>query len=415
MHTNVEEIYIEAVASGAGRSLRGQHVNLTRALIKVDVVAKRNLGVREISENTNITTNNTTLVPFKGLYCDCTSRLPTDSNFYCPVTSKSCEVWRGFSGSDDYSVSCTNENWMVAYARYMWYYLIFWFAFLVLSLILTAPGQHAIKYVLSRRFPGINNRIADLIIELDNNRYMQNQMGIAYERHLQRQRDGWVSGYKLKTKRYSFRDNDAKDHDDDLKSEQDGEKQTCEECVVNKNVIDLDAELNKEAVVLETENAGCDNSVGSLLNDLSENSADNNMCTICLLDIEDGDIIADVKCGHLYHADCLSEWILKKVRENDNFSHYYSPDYVGKKLKNFQNSCPLCQAPDVAEEVREFESADFHRSNSSGISENRYPDTPMGQMRRRLHLAAVGDGYSMFGVGGRQYSDDQRGFLTPFF
>ena len=313
MHSDVEEIYIEDVASGVARGLRGRHTDLTRAFIKVDVVGERDLGAREQSENTNATTPNTTLVPFKGLYCDCTSRLPTKSNFYCPVTSNSCEVWRGFSNSDDYSVSCTNENWMVAYARYMWYYLIFWFAFLALSLILTAPGQHAIKYVLSRRFPRINDRIVDLIIELENNRYMQTQMGIAYERHMQRQRDGWVSGYKLKTKRYSFRDGDTKDHDDCIRTEEGSKKYTSEECAINQNAVALD-EQNRDVDVLETESIGCHGSTEISPNDGSARSSDQNICTICLLDIEDGDIIADVKCGHVYHADCLSEWILKKVR-----------------------------------------------------------------------------------------------------
>ncbi len=38
------------------------------------------------------------------------------------------------------------------------------------------------------------------------------------------------------------------------------------------------------------------------------------MCTICLLELEDGDRVADLPCGHMYHAECLGEWILKRVR-----------------------------------------------------------------------------------------------------
>ena len=37
------------------------------------------------------------------------------------------------------------------------------------------------------------------------------------------------------------------------------------------------------------------------------------MCSICILELEDGEVIADLNCNHCFHADCLSEWIKKKV------------------------------------------------------------------------------------------------------
>jgi hypothetical protein len=280
--------------------------------------------------------NSTTLsiVPFDGHYCECTTRLATKDSFYCPVTSSSCEVWTGFKSKDNYSVSCTNENWMVAYARYvfadiddqnayfiifsqllsleryMWYYLIFWFAFLALSLLLTAPGQHAIKYILSRRFPSINHRIVDLIVELERNRQMQTQVNMAYERYVQRRRDGWVTGYKLKTRRYSGADEKAENEGGGSAS-------------VNTDDIQQDASENDKTLVKSEEE--CHSTTGGAIKDENAHSSlevsggdvssvDGNICIICLLDIEAGDIIADVKCGHHYHADCLKEWILKKVR-----------------------------------------------------------------------------------------------------
>jgi len=36
-------------------------------------------------------------------------------------------------------------------------------------------------------------------------------------------------------------------------------------------------------------------------------------CSICILELEDGERIADLNCNHYFHADCLSEWIKKKV------------------------------------------------------------------------------------------------------
>eukprot|EP00970_Alexandrium_tamarense_P013859 scaffold3708_cov205-Alexandrium_tamarense.AAC.11 len=89
---------------------------------------------------------------------------------------------------------------------------------------------------------------------------------ITYAMHLNRRTEGWVSGYKLKTKLYSEPRHDNSDEEAREQHSND-----------SKSVDDID-----------------------------------HMCTICLLEIERGDRIADVKCGHCYHAECLSEWILKR-------------------------------------------------------------------------------------------------------
>ncbi len=36
-------------------------------------------------------------------------------------------------------------------------------------------------------------------------------------------------------------------------------------------------------------------------------------CSICILELEDGERIADLDCNHYFHSDCLSEWLKKKV------------------------------------------------------------------------------------------------------
>jgi len=48
--------------------------------------------------------------------------------------------------------------------------------------------------------------------------------------------------------------------------------------------------------------------------DLGDN-AEGDTCSICILELEVGERIADLCCGHCFHADCLSEWIKKKVRK----------------------------------------------------------------------------------------------------
>lgn len=96
-------------------------------------------------------------------------------------------------------------------------------------------------------------------------------------------------------------------------------------------------------------------------------------------------------------------------------SSKHSKNVSSRQLFILQNSCPLCQAPNLAEEMREFESeADFNRS-ASNSSENMYPDNVMGRIRRRMHRTVIGEGYSIFGTEGRPYSEDQRGFFGALF
>ena len=47
-------------------------------------------------------------------------------------------------------------------------------------------------------------------------------------------------------------------------------------------------------------------------------------CTICLTEIEDGEQVGVLPCTHIYHVDCLRQWISRK------------------------NSCPLCQVTEIA-------------------------------------------------------------------
>jgi hypothetical protein len=47
-------------------------------------------------------------------------------------------------------------------------------------------------------------------------------------------------------------------------------------------------------------------------------------CAICLDRLEHGDVVGDIPCEHVFHKDCLKDWLRKK------------------------NRCPLCQRPEVA-------------------------------------------------------------------
>ncbi|OEU14457.1 hypothetical protein FRACYDRAFT_165323, partial [Fragilariopsis cylindrus CCMP1102] len=36
-----------------------------------------------------------------------------------------------------------------------------------------------------------------------------------------------------------------------------------------------------------------------------------NLCSICLCELVDGDIVGDIPCNHYFHKDCLKEWLMK--------------------------------------------------------------------------------------------------------
>eukprot|EP00934_Nitzschia_sp_Nitz4_P000877 Nitzschia sp. Nitz4//scaffold233_size31335//21611//22192//NITZ4_007953-RA/size31335-processed-gene-0.9-mRNA-1//-1//CDS//3329543385//877//frame0 len=56
-------------------------------------------------------------------------------------------------------------------------------------------------------------------------------------------------------------------------------------------------------------------------NDDEDDMLDEPTCSICLVPLQNGDIVGDIPCRHLYHKECLKTWCCRK------------------------NSCPLCTTP----------------------------------------------------------------------
>lgn len=122
---------------------------------------------------------------------------------------------------------------------------------------------------------------------------MRNHVGNAAR--LKRRTEGWISGYSLKTKRYTRSSEDKTVIENDAQcnlSIADNDDKLC-----NENDNNKEADQRRLDVPQDQDNA----------------NEEDPMCTICLLAVEDGERIADLSCQHVYHADCLGEWILKKV------------------------------------------------------------------------------------------------------
>ena len=77
----------------------------------------------------------------------------------------------------------------------------------------------------------------------------------------------------------------------------------------------------------------------------AQNDEDTFECTICLTEIEDGDQVGVLPCTHIYHVDCLKQWLKRK------------------------NACPLCQITDIASPRRlEFDSGDNASNEENAVS-----------------------------------------------
>lgn len=171
----------------------------------------------------------------------------------------------------------------------------------------------------------MNTWITERVLEIEIDRLTRARDEFVHTLHRERRTNGWISAYKLKTKRFSS----AVVVD---------EVELC-------NALEAGEECNQSN------------------NTHTVNEEEEHLCTICLLALEEGDRVADVKCKHWYHADCLSEWILKK------------------------NSCPLCQTSGIAEEVRSFDRGGIvHRSISE---ENDNSESFTARWRRRIEESFI--------------------------
>ena len=64
--------------------------------------------------------------------------------------------------------------------------------------------------------------------------------------------------------------------------------------------------------------------VSDEIDESDDDYEDDFTCTICIMEVEDGDKVGALSCHHIFHVQCLKEWIKRK------------------------NVCPLCQVPDIA-------------------------------------------------------------------
>ncbi|KAL7484922.1 hypothetical protein ACHAW6_015123 [Cyclotella cf. meneghiniana] len=92
-------------------------------------------------------------------------------------------------------------------------------------------------------------------------------------------------------------------------------------------------------------------------------------CTICLMEVCDGEQVGVLPCSHIFHVDCLREWIIRR------------------------NACPLCQTEIATPRPVQIDTASNHQesfsSGESGASRGDGPNIETGGYRRMPSLPEI--------------------------
>ena len=62
-------------------------------------------------------------------------------------------------------------------------------------------------------------------------------------------------------------------------------------------------------------------------------------CSVCLADFADGDVIRNLPCGHAFHAACIDEWLLRKIRAPPPANAQQTAAPPARIIP----TCPLCK------------------------------------------------------------------------
>lgn len=111
----------------------------------------------------------------------------------------------------------------------------------------------------------------------------------------------------------------------------------------NQNPFDnMEAPLHLNILSLSRESATTTRQVSALLKTKRYEATEGDyVCPVCLIEVDDGERIGDLPCGHIYHVDCLKAWLKRK------------------------NICPLCKLKGLASTQEEAQIATMSTNPST--------------------------------------------------
>ena len=228
--------------------------------------------------------------------------------------------------SNKYKPVCYEGTTSAVFIRNVWPVVVLWFAAMAFYLISTDAGRGTLKFALSRicRCESLSNhRLVNEIVTREMNFHRQRERERNRASNALRMAEeggGNVVTYILKTKAHksypkSPTNTEPSTPDTSLKSSlsDDGDFSP-------NDGIDGESLSYGEAALTTPSKDDEETAVG-IEHYLEEDVV---TCSICMMEIEDGERIGALECDHKFHVDCLKEWIKRR------------------------NVCPLCQTPDIA-------------------------------------------------------------------
>lgn len=292
-----------------------------------------------------------TLEPFLDVrVCWCTEYAARDYEF-CPIEFNTCLVPQ----METENVKCFTSQPVDTLVRSFWPALVFWCAATAYALICSEPGLYARQFLgrcccclccgawwcgRASEQPNTNSTVVASAVAYNNRRTLQivermlednpqraaglfRQHLVARYRQRRRRQQWW---WKVWAKVAGRRSGGS-----GLGSDAGGDEDA-------RDTLVLKTKIYKESEHGATNNSSIEEAEDVDDDDMENGDAQTSLpqCAICLLELEDGDVIGDIPCGHLLHKECLKDWLVRK------------------------NKCPLCQQPGIAR-------LEVHNSNSSVV------------------------------------------------
>ncbi len=262
--------------------------NVANQSITRRTVVEESLGV----DNLDFLLETGELVGHDARECRC-GDAPTGT--YCLILQDAeenyCEAEGSYTGRNKDKVPiCYRRTLLFSFVKMYFAPICFAGLIILASIVTTRCGMHARNYVLSRCFPSINRRTVERILTREAARRQAFRMGLGIESLVLVQEHGAANrtrtnlSLKLKTKIFQ---------------PQSPSKLT-------------------EASTEENGSGGKDNTwtwpwawVWNK-DDIDDfgNQQEQEVCTICLVNLEPGDRIGALPCNHSFHVDCLKTWVL---------------------------------------------------------------------------------------------------------
>lgn len=319
---------------------------------------------------------------FRAVECTC-AELARGEKSYCLLQNN--ENFCAVPEDSSLPVDCYRVTSSEIFTKNAFPVAILWLAALLLYLVGTEGGRLGLKYGLSKicRCCGIpsllrqgNNSIINYILgqERDTRRRARN---------LSRRASQDPVTYILKTREYR---KELKKDPDQIEDVPGSPESSGDRTVPLSPDASYDGDENQQsgrklsfeinscipcAKDIESSESENDRDMCNDANDSEEIEIEEETCAICFTEIEEGERVGVLPCEHLFHSECLKNWIKRK------------------------NVCPLCNAPDIARCKDENNGSPTSASGSTGTGLNRGSGgsqlLELNSGNRRFRRVLVGD------------------------